>query len=182
MNSKQKWTSILAVAAVAALAVITMVARHSSTSPTQPAAHAQLATAQVPQLSDAQIAKAVQDADLTVNGLYVRNVGGIVVLRGSADSASAARAGEVVKSLGFARVANLIVPNAKFDDDNIRRDAERQLAQARQLDGCTLIVSCDKGVLRVSGTVHHELQKDAARSVLRGVRGAREVQVELSKL
>jgi osmotically-inducible protein OsmY len=177
-----KWTSGLVVAAAVALAVTSMVARHQSTSRIEPAAHAQLAGPQTPALSDVQIVRAIQDANLTVNQLYVRNVGGIVVLRGSADAAEAARAGEVVKSLGFARVANLIVPDAKFDDDNIRRDAERQLAQARQLDGCTLIVSCDKGVLRVSGTVHHELQKDAARSVLRSVRGAREVQVDLSKV
>ena len=43
-------------------------------------------------------------------------------------------------------------------------------------------MSCERGVLRVTGTVQRELQKDAARSILRTVAGAREVQVDLSNL
>ena len=69
-----------------------------------------------------------------------------------------------------------------FDDEAIRRAAERQLAQARSLDGCTLKVSCLHGVIRVSGTIQNELQQDVARNVLRGVEGAHEVQVELKKM
>jgi len=69
-----------------------------------------------------------------------------------------------------------------FDDDGIRRAAERQLAQTRSLDGCMLKVSCLRGVIRVSGTIQNELQLDVARNVLRSVQGAQDVRVELTKM
>jgi osmotically-inducible protein OsmY len=111
--------------------------------------------------------------------LAVHSVGGIVILKGTGDPKLAQQAVEVVKSLGVTRVANLISP-VTFDDEAIRRDAERQLANNGSLQGCKLTVHCEKGVLSVTGTVVHELQKDAARSALRTVRGAREVRVDLT--
>jgi hypothetical protein len=80
------------------------------------------------------------------------------------------------------RVANLITPPPAYDDEQIRREAERELALNGSLTGCVLRVSSDNGVLRVTGTIRHDLQRDAARNALRGVRSAREVQVHLTKL
>jgi len=138
-----------------------------------------LATA--PKVSDSEIVAAIQKSDAPVNGLVVRNVDGIVILRGEGDAAAAERAVTAVRSLGFTRVANLIRPLA-FDDDSLRRDAERQLAQTRSLDGCTLRVSCERGTIHLSGTVQNEFQQDVAKRILKNVNGARDVKVELTKI
>jgi len=127
------------------------------------------------------IVKAVRDANLRIDGFSATNVGGIVVLKGTSDAASAQQAAAVVKQLGFARVANLIVTRVAANDDTIRREAERQLTLTRALDGCTLHVSCVNGILRVDGTAYNELQVDVARKVLKNV-GAQQVQVALKKL
>ncbi len=170
---------VIAIAAALAVAgVASILVRHGGEATTTRTSRAQVMTPQIP---DTEIVRAVQDANIRVEGLSATNVGGIVVLKGTADSASALRAGSIVKQLGFMRVANLIVPKAAVDDEGIRRVAERNLASTRALDGCTLRVTCRKGILRVEGTASSDLQADVARNVLRGV-GAQEVQVELKRL
>jgi osmotically-inducible protein OsmY len=176
LSMKTSRTLTIAAAAIAVTAVIgTTAYRHFGDRPAAKRNHAQLAT---PQLPDAAIADAVRQAGIDVTSLSVRNVGGIVILRGHAEPGAAEKAGAVVKSLGFTRVANLIATNS-FDDEGIRRTAERQLANTRGLDGCTLKVSCERGVLRLQGTARSELQVDLARTVLRHVNGAQDVKVEL---
>ena len=168
-----------AAAAVTAAAALTLVYTRHDNDPAQSRGRMKAEMVR-PQLSEEQIAREVQSAAGGVTSLEVRNVGDIVVLRGTGDADSAGKAAAAVKRLGFARVANLIFHAKTSDDDNIRRDAERHLAQSRSLDGCLLRVSCENGVLRVTGTVHQETQIDAARAILRGVAGAREVKVELN--
>jgi uncharacterized metal-binding protein len=161
----------IALAAVVAVAGITsIVMRHGGS--------AEVVT---PRIADTAIVQAVRDANLRIDGLSATNVGGIVVLKGTSDAASAQQAAAVVKQLGFARVANLIVTRVAANDETIRREAERQLTLTRALDGCTLHVSCVNGILRVDGTAYNELQVDVARKVLKNV-GAQEVQVALKKL
>lgn len=170
---------VIAIAAVLTIAGVTSIlVRHGDNTSTGRNTTAQVMSARP---ADTAIVKAIQDANVKVDGLSATNVGGIVVLKGTADSASALRAAAVVKQLGFARVANLIVPITAADDEGIRRQAERQLASTRALDGCNLHVSCTKGILRVEGTTYNDTQIDAARSILRGV-GAQEVQIALKKL
>ena len=119
--------------------------------------------------------------EIPISNLRVHNVEGIVILKGEADAENAALAVTTVKSLGVARVANLIrTPNTP-DDNAIRMDAERQLARAPQLDGAQIRVSCESGVLKVKATVHSDLQADAARQVLRGVKGAQRVEFETAR-
>jgi len=169
----------IAIAAVVAVAGITsIVIRHRGDVATPRNVRAQ---AVAPTIPDTAIVKAVQDANLRIDNFSATNVGGIVVLKWTSDAASAQQAAAVVKQLGFARVANLIVARVAASDDTIRREAERQLTLTRALDGCTLHVSCVKGILRVDGTAYNELQVDVARKVLRNV-GAQEVQVALKKL
>lgn len=179
MTRKQMSLLAVAVAIVAAGAVTTMTLRHASQSGSTGRVKADLVNTEPP-LSEGQIDQALRDANLPIERLSVRNVGGIVLIRGNGDGASAARAVDVVKGLGFKRVANLIQPTTPFDDEALRRDAERQLANSRALDGCMLKVSCERGVLTVSGTVQTELQADVTRSVLRTVRGAQDVKVSLN--
>jgi hypothetical protein len=169
----------IGIAAVVAVAGVTSIlVRHGGTAVASRTARAEVLT---PQMPDAAILKAIQDANLRIDGVSATNVGGIVVLKGTADAASAQQAESVVKQLGFARVANLIVRKTAVDDEAVRRVAERQLASTRALDGCTLHVSCSKGILLVEGTAYSDLQADVARNVLRGV-GANEVRVDLKKL
>lgn len=180
MSRKQLAILTTAVAIVAGAGITTMVVRHSAESGPAGRLKADMVTTEVP-LSDTEINKALADAKLPIDRLSARNVGGIVLIRGNGDSASATRAVEIVKSLGFQRVANLVTPVTPIDDEAIRRDAERQLATNRALDGCTLKVSCERGIVTVSGTVQSELQEDVTRSVLRAVQGARDIKVSLSK-
>ena len=180
MTRKQLSLLAVAVAIVAAAGVTTMIVHHAGTTGSAARVQADMVTTDVP-LSETEINKALADAKLPIDRLSVRNVGGIVLIRGNGDTASAARAVEIVKSLGFQRVANLVTPISPIDDEAIRRDAERQLATNRALDGCTLKVSCERGIVTVSGTVRNELQEDVTRSVLRAVRGAQDIKVSLSR-
>jgi len=177
MRNNQK--VVIAVAAVVAVAGVTsMLVRHGGNASAPRTNRAQVMTPQVP---DAQIVKAIQNANVRIDGLSATTVGGIVVLKGYADPAAALQAATVVKQLGVARVANLIVAQTAADDEGIRRVAERHLASTRGLDGCDLRVTCTKGVLRVEGTAYSDLQLDLARNVLRDI-GASEVQIALKKL
>jgi osmotically-inducible protein OsmY len=87
----------------------------------------------------------------------------------------------VVHDAGFPRVANLIQQQAAIDDEAIRRDAERQLAKARSLDGCRFAVTCERGVLKVNATIQSDLQEDATRLVLKQIQGVKNVQATFAK-
>ena|ERR1700686_2516495 len=177
MRKNLKVASAIA-AAIAVAGITSILVRHGGNESTPRNNRAQLMTPQIP---DAAIVKAIQNANIHIAGLSATTVGGIVVLKGNANPAAALQAANVVKQLGFARVANLIVTITPVDDEGIRRVAERQLASTRALDGCDLRVSCTKGVLRVEGTAYSDLQLDLARNVLRSV-GASEVQIALKKM
>jgi osmotically-inducible protein OsmY len=166
-------------AAAAAVAVVvgagTVWVRHNQQAP------ATAQRAQATMVSDSAIERAVQDAKLPVSGLVVRSVGDIVVLKGNApDAATIESAARVVKGLGVQRVANMIRVPTPPNDDAIRRDAERELVQTRSLDGCRLTVSCERGVLRVTGRVGSELQQDTVRAVLRAVDGVQKIETDLT--
>lgn len=120
-------------------------------------------------------------AGVAVDGFLAVEVGGIVVLRGrTADRSAAEKAGTVAHALGFTRVANLIQVGVP-DDDRIKRDAERELAAQRGLDGTEIAVDSTNGVVRLRGKVLNELQKDMALSVVRTIDGVRAVTLALRK-
>ncbi len=175
MVKNPKFAAALAVALAFGVVGVSMWTAHSNAPLTKTSMHADA----IAPIDDAAIEKKIRGTNLAVSDLSVRSVGGIVILRGNGDAQSAAQAVDIVKSLGPTRVANLITL-ATFDDEAIRREAERELAATNALAGCTLRVKCDKGVLSVTGTVQHELQRDAARTALRAVRGAKEVKVDLA--
>ena len=175
MVKNPKFAAALAVALAFGVVAVSMWTRHNSLSTN----NSHVRASALEPIDDQAIEKALRGNNIAISDLSVHSVGGIVILRGSGDAASADQAVSIVKSFGPTRVANLITKNV-IDDESIRRDAERHLAATNSLSGCTLRVACDKGVLSVTGTVQHELQKDAARSALKAVRGAREVKVDLS--
>lgn len=124
-------------------------------------------------------AKFVQ-AGIDISRLEVTEVGGIVVIRGRAvDRAAAETAGAYARSLGYARVANLVQVIEPPDDAKIQRVAERELTIHRSLDGCRFHVETAKGVVTVGGIVRHELQKDVALALLRNIDGVQGVRSSL---
>src|SRR6476619_3341298 len=80
----------IAIAAVVAVAGVTSILmRHGGSATTQKNTRAQVVTRQIP---DTAIVQAVRDANLRIDGFSATNVGGIVVLKGSSDAASAKQA------------------------------------------------------------------------------------------
>src|SRR3954466_2443389 len=121
-------------------------------------------------------------AGVTVEGLRAVEVGGIVVLRGrTTDPAVAQQAAAIAEALGYARVANLIQVVEVADDARIERMAERRLAFYRGLQGTQIAVDSTNGVVRLTGKVSNELQKDMAASLVRNIDGVRSVQVALQR-
>jgi osmotically-inducible protein OsmY len=120
-------------------------------------------------------------AGTTVDRLQVYEISGIVVIRGRvADKAQAEIIGQHAATLGYTRVANLI-QIVEDTDARITRAAERELTIHRSLDGCRFQVSSDNGIVKVAGSVRHELQKDVALQLLRGIDGVKSVQVQLDR-
>ncbi|HXI12696.1 MAG TPA: BON domain-containing protein [Thermoanaerobaculia bacterium] len=183
---KLQTKSIATVAGVSffAAAVIAMIARHRDAAPlayTAPVT-ADVMSRPVVTLSDTAVAQALSGSSVQVSQLSVREVDGIVILSGKvAAKEDIERAGNVVKNIGFSRVANMIQVAKVLDDSAIERDAERQLARTRALDGCKFSIDSNAGVLTVSGRVQRELQADAARNILRTIDGVREVRADLKR-
>lgn len=121
-------------------------------------------------------------AGVAVGDLHAVEVGGIVVLRGrAADAVSAQQAATIAQSLGYTRVANLIQVADVPDDARITRDAERQLAVHRGLDGTQIAVDSKNGVVQLRGKVTNELQKDMAVTLVKNIDGVRAVQMALQR-
>jgi len=121
-------------------------------------------------------------AGVAIEDLRVVEVGGIVVLRGrTTDRAAAEKAATVAQTLGFSRVANLIQVADAPDDARIRRAAERELAVHRGLDGTQIVVDSTNGIVRLSGKVSNEVQKDVAVSLVKNIDGVRAVQIALQR-
>jgi|SRR5215212_4509759 len=120
-------------------------------------------------------------AGAAVNALQVYEISGIVIIRGrAADKAQAEILSNYARALGYQRVANL-VQTVQHDDAAIARRTEVALSVHRSLDGCRFNVRSDQGVVHIGGSVQHELQKDVAMQVVRGVDGVRGVQMDLQK-
>jgi len=136
--------------------------------------------AQQPQSHD--LTQQFVTAGVVVEGLRAVEVGGIVVLRGrTADKSAAEQASTVAQSLGFARVANLIQVADAPDDARIMRAAERELSVHRGLDGTHIVVDSNNGIVRLSGTVSNEVQKDVAVFLVKNINGVRAVQIALQR-
>ncbi len=121
-----------------------------------------------------------RSAALPITGLHAFELGGIVIIRGSAgDRATAEEAGRLAQKMGYTRVANLVQVVTPPDDAAIRREAERQLSMDGSLEGCKLRVDSKGGILHVNGTVSEEIQKDEVVALLRGIDGVRDVRTNL---
>ena len=120
-------------------------------------------------------------AGLNLPGLQAVEVGGIVVLRGAGSPADAERAGQIARDLGYTRVANLIRVLDAADDAAIQRLAERELSRHRGLDGSSIRVKSEAGIVNLAGRVSQELQKDMAVALIRHIDGVRGVTSSLQR-
>lgn len=175
---------VVAAAALVAVSVLVMSTRHTENtariSGTNQTAAVLASATTVP--SSERLTSAIQSEGLLVNNLLVREMDGILLIRGrAADRATIARVGQLANELGHPRVANLVVYTPGIADAEIERNAERELAEARSLEGCKLSVSSKAGVLVVSGTVQRDLQREAAASLLRNLPGVREVRTDIAR-
>lgn len=118
--------------------------------------------------------------ELPVDRLSVREVEGIVIIRGSARNQTAIeRISRMAKDIGFTRVANLVQVRPVADDEAIELRAERHLAGVAGLEGCRFGIDSNDGIVTLSGFVQQELQRDLARTELRRVEGVKEVRSTL---
>jgi osmotically-inducible protein OsmY len=137
------------------------------------------ALAATPQTND--LTEQFRTSGATVDRLQVFEVGGVVIIRGRVfDRTQAEILSLHATTLGYARVANL-VQTIENHDAAMTRAAERELSLHRSLDGCRFTVSSEKGVIRVAGSVQHELQKDVASQVLRSIDGVKSVEMNLNR-
>ena len=180
MNRNQRRVMIFAAVALAIGAGIITMQRHTTANNSAPTRAQSIQGGQAVDDRDPEIAvvRAIQETKVRIADLSVRHVGGD---RGSArrsrltSGRSRGRSGQATR---------LQARGESHPPGHLRRRRHPPRGRApashvRALDGCMLKVSCERGVLSVSGTVQSELQADAARSVLKTVSGAHEVHVDL---
>jgi osmotically-inducible protein OsmY len=162
-------------------AAIGMLLRHSSDPLTGGSSRA--SSLETPLPGNDTMLTAIQDAKLPIENLQVRSSDGIVIVRGkTSDEAAREQATTVLRQIGVTRVANMIRVDAGRPDEEIARAAERKLVASPDLNGCRFAVRCDRGVLRVSGSIAAEHQRELAARTVRNIDGVREVQTDLKKL
>jgi len=177
-------TGVVAATALVAGSIVFMSIRNtdqaSLVSASKQTAQVIASTTTVP--SADRLAGAIRSEGLLVESLIVTEMDGIMLIRGrSADLATIDRVGQLAAELGHPRIANLVVYTPGIADEEIERNAERELAEARYLEGCKLSVSSKAGVLVVSGTVRRDRQKEAAANLVRNLPGVREVRTDLAR-
>lgn len=119
-----------------------------------------------------------------IEDLSAVQVGGIVVLCGkTSDRSSAVEASRIAATLGYRRVANLIVVI-----DDVKADAAIEIIGQRRLElepglaGCTFRVDSNRGAIRLTGRVIHDAQGDLAISILSRIVGVKTIQSDLARL
>lgn len=129
------------------------------------------------------IQTALTNAQINVSRLSVVEAEGIMIIRGSVQRRDQIElVANVVRGLGYTRVAPLLSVVPIPDDDAIALAAERQLSRNRSLEGCQLSVGSTNGVVTIRGTVGSALQGDLARQIVGRVEGVKEVRVQLLQM
>jgi osmotically-inducible protein OsmY len=119
---------------------------------------------------------------VVIEDLKVVQISDVVLIRGKTnDKKKAIAASRIATTLGYQRVANLIViRDDATDDAAIEYTGGRQLELERELAGCRFRVVSTLGVIRLTGSVHSEPQSDLAVAILTRIDGVKAVHPELS--
>jgi osmotically-inducible protein OsmY len=121
---------------------------------------------------------------VVIDGLAVSQISDIVLIRGKTnDRAKAEEASRIAATLGYRRVANLIVIT-----DDVTADAaivytgQRRLELEPALEGCRFHVDSNRGVIRLTGRVHRDAQGDLAIEILSRIDGVKAIHPDLARL
>ena len=119
---------------------------------------------------------------VVIEDLKVVQISDVVLIRGKTnDARKAERASHIATTLGYQRVANLIViRDDATDDAAIIYIGQRQLELEPALEGCRFRVESSLGVIRLTGSVRRDLQSDLAVAILARVDGVKAVHPDLS--
>lgn len=117
-----------------------------------------------------------------IEDLKVVQISDVILIRGKTnDRNKALWAGHIATALGYQRVANLIVVRDDASDDAaIVYIGQRRLELERGLEGCRFRVESNLGVIRLTGSVRRDLQRDLAVAVLARIDGVKAIHPELS--
>ena len=118
-----------------------------------------------------------------IEELRVVQISDIILILGKTnDKKKAETASHIATVLGYRRVANLIVIRDDVTDDAaINYTGRRQLELEPALDGCRFRVDSTLGVIRLTGSVRTDQQRDLAVSILAKIDGVKAVHPELSR-
>lgn len=120
---------------------------------------------------------------VVIEDLKVVELSGIVLILGKTnDRHKAETATRIAASLGYGRVANLIVIRSDATDDAaIVYVGRRQLELERGLEGCRFRVQSTRGAVEVTGRVQRDMQAELAISVLSRIEGVKTVHLDLAR-
>jgi len=120
---------------------------------------------------------------VVIEDLRAVQISDIVLIRGKTnDRGKAEAASRIAASLGYQRVANLIVIRDDANDDAaIVYTGQRRLELERDLQGCRFRVDSNRGVIRLTGRVHSDVQSDLAIAILSRIDGVKAIHPELSR-
>ena len=119
-----------------------------------------------------------------IEELAVYQISDIVVIRGkTSDITKAQEASRIAVTLGYHRVANLIViVDDASADAAIVYTGQRRLELEPALEGCKFRVDSNRGVIRLTGSVHRDAQGDLAIAILNRIDGVKAVHPDLARL
>jgi len=125
---------------------------------------------------------AMRNANIQVSRLNIVQAEGITIVKGQVTRREdVQRVADVIRGLGYGRVANMVRIVPLPDDELLLLEAERRLALTRSLAGCDFTVDVKGGNLSLRGTVDSEQQKDLAINVLEQIEGVLSVRAELKR-
>ena len=118
---------------------------------------------------------------VVIEELAVSQISDIVVIRGKTnDKSRAEEASRIAMTLGYHRVANLIVVRDDATDDAaIVYAGQRRLELERELEGCRFRVDSNRGVIRLTGRVQRDLQRDLAIAIVSRIDGVKAIHDDL---
>jgi osmotically-inducible protein OsmY len=121
---------------------------------------------------------------VVIDELAVYQISDIVVIRGKTnDRTRAENAGRLATTLGYHRVANLIVIiDDATADAAIVYTGQRRLELEPGLEGCRFRVDSNRGVIHLTGRVHRDAQADLAVQILSRIDGVKEIHPDLARL
>ena len=121
---------------------------------------------------------------VVIDELAVSQISDIVLIRGNTnDKTRSEQASRIATTLGYHRVANLIVIR-----DDVTADAaiayagQRRLELEPALEGCRFLIDSKLGVIRLTGRVHRDAQADLAVQILSRIDGVKQIHHDLARL